>query len=83
MNDDLPSPLMDRSPRFAARVLGVVLALTGLGCIALVFTADYGGSRAAEALAFELGLAFAPALSAIGLCLVLIGGAVFWRARRR
>jgi len=65
---------------FGARVLGAVLVLAGAACIATVFAANYGRSHAAEALAFALGLAFAPTLSAIGLCLVLIGVFAFWRA---
>lgn len=79
----MPSPLFGQGPRLTAQVLGAALVLTGVGCIAMVFAANYGRSRAAEALAFQLGLAFAPALSAIGLCLTLIGGYVFWRAGTR
>jgi hypothetical protein len=81
--DDIPSPLFAQSPGLAMRVFGAVLALTGLGCIATVFAANYGRSHAAETLAFRLGLAFAPMISAVGLCLVLIGGYVFWRAGRQ
>ncbi len=81
--NDIPSPFLDHGPSLAARVLGVVLILTGAGCIAIVVAANYGRSSAAEALAFQLGLAFAPMLSAVGLCLALIGAYVFWRAGAR
>lgn len=79
----MPTHLFGQGPHFAARVLGAVLVLTGAGCIATVIAANYGRSPAAEALAFELGLAFAPALSAVGLCLALVGAYVFWRAGGR
>ncbi|MBW8813102.1 MAG: hypothetical protein JF588_06715 [Caulobacterales bacterium] len=81
--DDIPTPLFAQGGGLVSRVLGAALALTGLGCIATVFAANYGRSHAAETLAFRLGLAFAPLISAVGLCLVLIGVAVFWRAGRQ
>jgi hypothetical protein len=80
--NDLTSPTpREPSNRVGGRLLGAVLVLAGAGCIATVFAANYGRSHAAEALAFALGLAFAPTISAIGLCLVLVGVFVFWRGR--
>jgi hypothetical protein len=81
MNETPLRPLRQDSG-LGARLLAAVLVLAGLGCVATVFAANYGRSRAAEALAFRLGLAFAPMLSAAGLCLVLIGVFVLWRGER-
>jgi hypothetical protein len=66
-------PIQARGAGGARRVLGVVLVIAGAAAIATVLFANAGRSPAAERLAFSLGLALAPALAAVGLCLVLIG----------
>ena len=69
-----------RRPRSLGEVLfGLLLVLAGGAAMATVFAANVGRSQATEVLAFDLGLAFAPALAAVGLCLALIGWFVFLR----
>jgi hypothetical protein len=68
-----PSPIVTRGSTRAGRILGVVLVLVGAAAIGAVIFANAGHGQGAERLAFGLGLAFAPALAAVGLCLVLIG----------
>jgi hypothetical protein len=65
------------------RILGAVLFALGGAILGAVAAADIGGTPALEAWAHLLGLAWAPLLEALGLALVLTGGWLLWRSRRR
>ena len=68
--------------RSRSPVAGVVVLILGAAIMVVVMAADVGGPPALEALAYRLGLAWAPLLLAFGIALTLTGLWLLWRARR-
>jgi hypothetical protein len=72
-----------RERRGASVAVGAILALLGAAGMVVVLAADIGGTPALEALAFDLGLAWAPLLLGVSQAALLVGAWMLWRALRR
>ena len=63
--------------------VGLALLMTGFCGMAALIAVTYGDSAASQAWALRLGLTLSLLLSAMAQTLVLFGGWLVWRSRRR
>lgn len=62
---------------------GLALLGTGLGGMAALIVVTYGDSATHQAWALRLGLTLSLLLSAVAQTMVLFGGWLVWRSRRK
>lgn len=72
-----------RTHNLAKGCAGLALLLAGLGGIAALIVVTYSDSPALQAWAMRLGLTLSLILSALAQTMVLFGGWLLWRSRRK
>jgi len=75
--------MADRTSNFGQVVVGLLLLVAGLGGMVGLIVVTYGDSATQQAWALRLGLSLSLLLSAVAQTMVLFGGWLLWRSRRR
>jgi len=75
--------MVTRARRLASVWVGLALLVAGIGGMAALIVVTYGESATQQAWALRLGLALSLLLSAVAQTMVLFGGWLLWRSRRR
>lgn len=72
-----------RPHSFAQVCAGLAFLVSGLGGMAALIAVTYGDSATSQAWALRLGLTLSLLLSAVAQTMILFGGWLLWRSRRR
>jgi len=75
--------MADRASNLVQVCFGLVLLVAGLGGMVALMVVTYGDSATQQAWALRLGLSLSLLLSAVAQTMVLFGGWLLWRSRRR